>query len=344
MADVSVRVFDGDTGAVSVRALDDVPGIRAADIRAAGSGSGAATDWVWVDVPEPDASTARLLCDVFGVHPKAAADGLARNHIARLHHYADVLYLALHRPEPGVGGHVHYLELDLYLGPRFVVTVHGPRSEAVPLEALLRESADVAARVDAGRLRPASPTALVYALVSALTNVQERLVNDFAQQVGRLEQRVMAQADDDHPQEFLDELFTVRHTLLTVRTMAAQGAQVLARAVTLTGHASPADAVPLEDLRDQYDRLARITASQLEFLEGVTSFYRARTDTRMLIAAERLAVIAAITLPVAAVSSVLGMNLVVNDHTQWPAFVVVVTLMGALSLFLLRWAKRQGWW
>ena len=333
MADVSVRVFDGGTGGVRAGALDDVQGVLAAG-----------SDWVWVDVPEPDESTAALLCDVFGVHPKAAADGLARNHIARLHHYGDILYLALHRPEPGAGGHVHYLELDLYVGPGFLVTLHGPRNVTVPLAALLRETGEVAARVDAGRLRPAGPSALLYALVSALTNVQERLVNEFAQQVGRLEQRVMAQADDDHPQEFLDELFTVRHTLLTVRTMAAQGAEVLARAVTLSARSGATDAAALEDLSDQYERLARVTASQLEFLEGVTSFYRARTDTRMLIAAERLAVIAAITLPVAAISSVLGMNVIVNDSTQWPAFVVVVTLMGALSLFLLRWARRQGWW
>jgi len=174
--------------------------------------------------------------------------------------------------------------------------------------------------------------------------VQERLVNEFAQQVGRLEQRVMAQDDDDHPQEFLDELFTVRHTLLTVRTMAAQGSEVLARAATLAARSGATDAAVLEDLRDQYERLARITASQLEFLEGVTSFYRARTDTRMLIAAERLAVIAAITLPVAAIAGVLGMNVVVNDSTQWPLFAIVVVLMVALSLYLLRWAKRQGWW
>ena len=332
MADVSVRVFDGDTGA-ALPALVDVTGVLAAGSR-----------WVWVDVPEPDASTAALLCDVFGVHPKAAADGLARNHIARLHHYGDVLYLALHRPEPGAAGHVHYLELDLYVGPSFLVTLHGPRNEKVPLPAMLRETADVAVRVDAGRLRPAGPSALLYALVSALTNVQERLVNEFAQQVGRLEQRVMAQDDDDHPQEFLDELFTVRHTLLTVRTMAAQGSEVLARAATLAARSGATDAAVLEDLRDQYERLARITASQLEFLEGVTSFYRARTDTRMLIAAERLAVIAAITLPVAAIAGVLGMNVVVNDSTQWPLFAIVVVLMVALSLYLLRWAKRQGWW
>ena len=38
------------------------------------------------------------------------------------------------------------------------------------------------------------------------------------------------------------------------------------------------------------------------------------------------------------------MNVIVNASTQWPVLVVVVTFMGALSLFLLRWAKRQGWW
>lgn len=322
----------GPDGAVTVHPVDRLPALLDGD------------SWVWLDVPEPDESTAALLTDVLGIHPRAAADGLARNHIARLHQYADVLWLALHRPEPGAAGHVHYLELDAYLGPRFLVTLHGPRNPRVPLEALLRETAAVAERLDAGRLRVTSPSALLYAIVSAVTNVQERIVNEFAQQVGVLEQRVMAQDDDDHPQEFLDELFTTRHTLLTVRTMASQGAEVLARAVTLTPDPRPEGRAHLEDLRDQYQRLARVTASQLEFLEGVTDFYRARTDTRMLIAAERLAVIAAITLPVAAISGVFGMNVIVNDRTHWPWLLGIVGVMVALSLVLLRWARRQGWW
>ena len=64
----------------------------------------------------------------------------------------------------------------------------------------------------------------------------------------------------------------------------------------------------------------------------------------MTIAAERLAVIAAITLPVAAISGVFGMNLIVNDRTHWVELAVVVVAMSAMSLYLLRWAKRQGWW
>jgi magnesium transporter len=333
MTAMAVRAFDRDGATVAPREASDLPSVLADE-----------RTWVWIDVPEPDDDTAAMLVERLGVHPKAAADGLSRNHIARLHAYGDVLYLALHRPEPEAGGHVHYLETDLYVGPDFLVTVHGPRNPVVPLGAMLRESAEVAARVDSGRLRPDGPVALAYAVVSALTNVQERLVNEFAQQVGLLEQRVMRREDDDSPQEFLDELFTVRHTLLTVHTMAAQGSEVLARAVRLSGSRPATDVGLLDDLRDQYARLDRVTRSQLEFLEGVTDFYRARTDTRMTIAAERLAVIAAVTLPIAAISGVLGMNLIANDGTHWPALTLVLVVMVGLSGWLLRWAHRQGWW
>ena len=324
---------DGESGVAERVGAADLAGLLARD-----------DGWVWVDVPEPDDITAQLLTDHFGVHPKAARDALGATTSPGCTTTATCSTSPCTGPSRAAAGHVHYLELDLFVGPRFVVTLHGPRNPVVPLSAMVRETGEVAARMEAGRLRPRSPMALVYAHVSALTNVQERLVNDFAQEVGPARAAGHGGADDDKPQEFLDELFTVRHTLLTVRTMAAQGAQVLGRAVTLVGAADEGDRRLLEDLREQYDRLDQIARSQLEFLEGVTAFYRARTDTRMTIAAERLAVIAAITLPVAAISGVFGMNLIVNDRTHWVELAVVVAAMTAMSLYLLRWARRQGWW
>jgi magnesium transporter len=64
----------------------------------------------------------------------------------------------------------------------------------------------------------------------------------------------------------------------------------------------------------------------------------------MTIAAERLAVIAAVTLPITALSSIYGMNVIVNDHTHVVQLVIVLTIMVFMSGVLLRWAKRQGWW
>ena len=90
--------------------------------------------------------------------------------------------------------------------------------------------------------------------------------------------------------------------------------------------------------------MASISQAQLDFLMGVTEFYRARTDTKMTIAAERLAVIAAITLPITATSSVVGMNVIVNDETHWIPLAILLAFMATMSIMLLLWTKRQGWW
>jgi Mg2+ and Co2+ transporter CorA len=84
--------------------------------------------------------------------------------------------------------------------------------------------------------------------------------------------------------------------------------------------------------------------SQKDYLQGTIEFYQARTNTKMTIAAERLAVIAAVTLPVTALSSVLGMNVIVNESTHWEVLFVLLAIMVTMSLSLLIWAKRKGWW
>ena len=84
--------------------------------------------------------------------------------------------------------------------------------------------------------------------------------------------------------------------------------------------------------------------AQREYLQGVIEFYQTRTNTKMTIAAERLAVIAAVTLPVTAVSSVMGMNVIVNDSTHVSWLVGLLVFMSAMSVAMLVWAHRQGWW
>ena len=73
-------------------------------------------------------------------------------------------------------------------------------------------------------------------------------------------------------------------------------------------------------------------------------FYQTRTNTKMTIAAERLAVIAAVTLPVTALSSIMGMNVIVNDATHPVLLTVLLVIMAAMSVVLLLWARRRGWW
>ena len=64
----------------------------------------------------------------------------------------------------------------------------------------------------------------------------------------------------------------------------------------------------------------------------------------MTIAAERLAVVAVITLPITALASVYGMNIIVNTESDIAHLATVLFVMVAMSVALLLWAKRHGWW
>jgi magnesium transporter len=299
--------------------------------------------FLWLDVPEWSDDAEAILANEFHFHPIAIAKSKNRNHVPRVHVYPDHVFIVVHAPEIGVGGHVHYLELDQFVGEHFLVTLHGPISPKVSLEAALRETEAVAARMESDRLRPTSPFGLSYAIVSSIARRESQMVAEIAREIGLMEQRVMAEADED-PQKFLSQLFAARHELLTIKTMAEQGSEIYRRAIKLARFAPPEGLELMKDVLDQYETVAHISDSQLVFLMGVTEFYRARTDTKMTIAAERLAVIAAITLPITSLSSVIGMNVIVNDATRWIPLIVLLLIMLAISLILLRWARKQGWW
>jgi magnesium transporter len=297
---------------------------------------------VWIDVPVWTPEAEEELTTIFGLHPLAVRDSAQRNQVPKLHRYEDHLFLVLHAPQPGTGGHVHYVELDQFIGNRWLITVHGPLNAAVDQEAAMIEVNSVLGRLTNGKLKPTRAYELSYALLTALTARMRALTTELTRDVWRLEQRV----SDGHlgnPEVFLDELFRARHGLLTVSTMSALSREACGRMGTINAFGPGTGQSLLEDAVDQFHRLAVMADTQKAYLQGTIEFYQARASTKMALAAERLAVIAALTAPVTAVSSVLGMNLIVNQQTQWPLLIIAVGAMLCMSTLLLLWAKRRGW-
>lgn len=298
---------------------------------------------VWVDTSICDEGATRVLEEVFGFHQIAIQECVKRNRVPKVHTYPDHLFFVLHAPERGRSGHVHYIELDQFVGPGYLVTVHGPVNPAVNPDIALRETRSVLKRIEAGRLRPSTSFELSHAILSALTRNMENFVESLTEEVWLLEQRVTAGHMGD-PESFLEELFRARHGLLAVRTMAVLSREIYGRAATLA-RLVPPDGRPLvEDIVDRFDHVRSLADGEKDYLQGVIEFYRARTETKMTVATERLAVIVAVTLPITALASVYGMNIIVNDRTDFPHLAVVLAVMVTISVILLWGAKRRGWW
>jgi len=295
--------------------------------------------FVWIDIPVMDDQAEQLMVEVFDVHARVLEAMLSRNHVPTIHAYDEHFFVVLHAPLLGTAGHVHLLEIDVLLGRNFLVTVHGPLNPVVdPAEAQVETTAALS-RLEAGRLVAHTPMRIAYAIGSAIARRQRSLIGEVAERLPKIEQDVM-DSQLREPEELLEQLFLIRHELTTARTMAAQSHDVVARIVAIDKVLGPDDLDLVRDLADQFDRVRSIGDHESQFLFGVIDLYQTKVNTKMTVAMERLAVIAAVTLPITALSSIYGMN-ILHDTKH---LLLVLAVMVLMSFWLLRWARRQGWW
>ena len=299
--------------------------------------------FLWLDVPVWTSEIDGLLAAELGLHPVAREYCRVRNRMPMVHGYRDHVFMVLHRPVVLGRGETRLVELDLFVGDRFLVTVHKRDEASIAAVEGVSEVAETLDRIAGGRIGPRTPVELTHALVSLMALRQRLLVQDVAVRVAEVEEKVLHR-QLSNPEHALEEMFLVRYELLSVRTTAAHSEEVLARARKLLGPGHHDDEVQLADLQDMFRRVHRMTDSEQELLAGVIDLYRTRNDTKMTIASERLAVLAAITLPATAISSVYGMNVIVNPHTEPVQLIIVLIIMVIISGYLLRWTKKQGWW
>jgi Mg2+ and Co2+ transporter CorA len=258
---------------------------------------------------------------------------------------------------------VHYVELDQFVGRRYLVTVHGPINPAVDPGVPVRETRAVLARIEAGRLRPTTAFELSYAIVSALARHQEDYVETVTKDVWRLEQQVTGGELGD-PEQFVNELFQARHGLLTVRTMAALSGAVYGRMATLS-RVSPDGRKLVVDMADQFERVRSVADSEKEYLQGVIDFYQTVLTLRATLATQaqneevgqltqasyaqneqvkKISAWAAILFAPTLVGTIYGMNFEHMPELEWIlGYPAALVLMLLTSVALYTVFKRRGW-
>jgi len=312
---------------------------------------------VWVDIPSCDPTSRDVLVEQFGFHWLAVRDCVERNHVSKFHVYADYLFVVLHAPKVGRRGHVHYVELDQFIGRNFLVTVHGPLNPAVDPAVALLDTAAVLQRIQDGRLVPQSPFDLSHAIVAAMIRREVDLIAELAQQSGRLEQRVMLDEERDDPESFIEELFQIWYELLAVRTMAVHST------ATYTGMTKRARTLPetgaplLADTADQFELVKTMADGQREFLHGVIECYQTRISTHTTIAAEKVASVSvrqnddmrrisawvAIVAVPTAVTGFFGQNVPYPGFGRSSGVVASIVLMLVMAVVLYVLFRRKTW-
>jgi Mg2+ and Co2+ transporter CorA len=296
-----------------------------------------AEGFVWVDIPTVNDAAERVLTDVFRFHPLAVRDCREPGHVPKVHAYADHLFMMLQVPERGPNGQIQHRELNQFIGSPYLVTVH-KRLGASPPEVEHLETSAVVGRLEAGRVHPRTPAELSYAITTRLSARMEALVSELARSVASLNQS-LREGRLRVSETVIDEMFELRDALLAVETIATQNHAICARMATLTTRvASPGPHPLLNDILDQFELIRDLCRAKRELLQGVLDFTRTRATTRMDRVMSRIALLGAVALPVAVISDLYGMNVLVFQpmHLNVLAMILGAVVILTLGMFRLR--------
>lgn len=124
--------------------------------------------------------------------PEAIRDCAQRNQVPNVHVYGGSCVRGAARPACRRRRARALRRADQFIGPRYLVTTHGPLNPAVDPAAAMVEVTAGLHRLESGRPRPTHAYELSHALVSVLTGRLRDYTAELTRDVWRLEQRVTA--------------------------------------------------------------------------------------------------------------------------------------------------------
>lgn len=289
---------------------------------------------LWVDLVTPAPDAQRLLADVFAFHPLAVEDALSAVHHPKIEAYDGYLYLILHRLETGRGRrHVVTQDVDFFLGPRYLVTVHAGASPSIEhVQAQCDRQAHVMSE---------GPVALLHRVVDALVDNYQPAVDRLEERITRLEEDAFAGRDD-----IVRSLLVLKHDLAALRRVLVPQRDALGRLARREfGVISEEMAYRFRDVQDNLVRLAEEAILFQDRVTGVLEAHLSLVSNRLNQVMKILTVISTIFLPLSVLTGMYGMNVVLPllPGGAGAQFAWVGGFMAAIAALMLLMFRRMRW-
>jgi magnesium transporter len=222
-------------------------------------------------------------------------------------------------------------ELDMFMGERFLVTVHHGASQSVEA---------VAARLGKNA-RLKKPAQVLHALLDAILDRFLPTLDEIGEEIDRIEEEIL----DTPTPDCLSRLFRLRRNLVVFRRAASAQRELLNSLSRRDTRLVPADMqIYFRDVYDHVVATMEMIESYRDLVSGVLDIYLTRTANRTNDVVKALTLIATIILPLTLITGWYGMNVMNLPLAENPNGVWWITGgMVAFTLALLVYFKRRGW-
>jgi len=292
--------------------------------------------YVWVDLQCPNEDEARILAEPFGFHELAIEDALKEIQTPKVESYGEYLYLILHGIDFSATEHCFAThEIDIFLGDRFLVTVHDEFSRSMER---LRE---VCPRNDF--VLAEGPVALLHRIVDSMVDNYRPEVEKLEARLDEMEDRVFKSPSGDDVRSILG----LKRDVASLRRVVTPQRDVMGR---LARREFPLISEALSyRFRDVYDHLVRLAEESAMFHDRITSLLDAHlsfTSNRLNQVMKTLTIISTIFLPLTVLTGMFGMNVSFpvfpgGEAAQFWWIVAIMVAIGGVMLWYFNRSKYR---
>lgn len=296
--------------------------------------------FVWVDLfGEPLATGEQILRHIFNFHPLAIDDALHEVHLPKLDDWQKYLYIVLHgiHLQESDKTSLSNPELDIFLGPNYIVTYH-----KVPLTAVDRVW-ETCQRDE--RLRQNGPDHLLYRLADELVNDYMSAVEQLEVALDHLEDAIFASPTSGT----LEQIFTLKRIVLRMRRVVAPQREVLNKlARDPYEMIDPADRVYFRDVYDHLIRLYDLIDNFRDLVTGALDTYLSVINNRMNDIMKTLTIFTTLFMPLTFITGFFGMNffqpsIPLEVWTGRIMFMATLLVIALVPVGMFWWMRRRTW-
>ena len=295
---------------------------------------------LWVDfVNEPDENSLPIL-QGFGFHSLSIEDALQQTHSPKLADWGNYLYIVMNYMDVKENGKLWESdvdELDIFLGPNYIVTHH-----EFPIPAIDETWASCDRDV---RNVQEGADHLLYKIMDFLVAGYMPTVERIDSAIDELEDHIF---DKPSPRT-LERLFALKRVLLAMRRILLPQREVLNKLARDDYRViDPKDRIFFRDIYDHLVRLHDLNENLRDLVGGALDTYLSVVNNRMNDIMKTLTIITTIFMPLAFVTGFFGMNFFepqgrLTNWTTNPIFYITLAINVLLPIGMYLWMRRRTW-
>jgi len=292
----------------------------------------------WINIERPSSSADRgWLEEHFSFHALDIEDVFSHNQRPKVDVYEDYLFVVLHFPRfDKAVGRLNAAELDLFVGPDFLVTMPNDRIE--PLEYLFeRAKAAEGAQRDAFFAKGAGY--VLYKLVDSCVDASFPMLRKMGNKLERLEDAIFEGESD----KIVRDLSDAKQEIINFRKIVRPQRPALRDLERTTRRYLHEDLdIYFDDVNDASERIWDMLENFKEVVEGLEDTNESVISHRVNDVLRVLTSISVIVLPLTLIASAAGMNVAFPGESTEAAFWVILAIMVGVLVAMVLYFRRRG--